>query len=146
MIEREPGAVYNPRKHKHVKVNAMSFGKLVRFMMDGVYSCQELAELTGLHIITVYQYTRELHKAGACRIVEWREDSRGRQMIKVYQIGLGRDMPRMRLTSAERQKASRQRKKANARQQTAVDRAKQAPHELPGAAKEQAARDVARGA
>lgn len=48
-----------------VKINAMSQVKLIALMLDGVYTCEQLAEGTGLHYVTVLQYTRELHRAKA---------------------------------------------------------------------------------
>ena len=42
------------KKRKCVKVNAMSYAILVKHMLDGIYTCQELAEMTGLHLTTVY--------------------------------------------------------------------------------------------
>lgn len=86
-----------------VKVNAISQAQLIRLLLEGDYTCQELAEETGLHYVTVLQYTRELHRAGAAYIARWEKDSRGRDMLKVYKLGRGRDAQRARLTAAERQ-------------------------------------------
>ena len=86
-----------------VKINAMSQAKLIALMLDGVYTCEQLAEETGLHYVTVLQYTRELHRAKAAHISSWEKDSRGREAIKVNQIGRGRDAKREKLTAAQRQ-------------------------------------------
>lgn len=96
-------------RKRRVKVNAMSFGKLVEAMIDGTYNCHGLAEVTGLHYNTVTQYAREMHIAGACHIASWDKDSLGRDTIKVYKIGRGRDAKRQKMTQAER--ASRYRAK-----------------------------------
>jgi hypothetical protein len=73
-----------------VKVNAMSFALLVKEMLAGVYTCAELAERTGLHYVTVLNYTREMHKAGSAHIVGWRRNKLHRYTVKIYGIG---DMP-----------------------------------------------------
>lgn len=99
----------DPRR-KMVKVNALSYGKLVALMLDGVHSCLELAELTGLHYVTVLQYTRELHSAGAAYIDHWEKDSFGRDAIKVYRIGRGKDAKRTRIAAAKRTAAYRAKK------------------------------------
>ena len=98
------------RGRKIVKVNALSFAQLVKFMREGVHSCEELADLTGLHYLTVLQYSRELHLAGEAHISSWVKDSRGRDAIKVYQLGPGADAPRHRKTAVERSAAYRKRK------------------------------------
>jgi hypothetical protein len=100
--------------NKQVKVNAMAYGHLVRLLIDGDRTCEELAEETGLHIVTVLQYTREMHKAGAIHIARYEPDALGRHNTKVYKLGIGKDAPRVRLTSAE--KMARLRDKTKARQ------------------------------
>lgn len=95
-----------------VKVNAWAFAQLVRYMLEGTYNCRELAELTGLHYVTVLQYTREMYRAGACHICMWEQDKRGLDMVKVYKLGDGKDAKRRRLTPGERQARYRAKKKA----------------------------------
>jgi predicted ArsR family transcriptional regulator len=99
-----------PPSHKGkkiIKINAICQAQLIKLMLDGVYTCHELAEQTGLHYVTVLQYARELHAAGAAYICAWEKDSRGRDAIKVYKIGEHRDAQRKRLTAAQRQAKSR---------------------------------------
>lgn len=94
-----------------IKVNAMSQAQLVKLLLDGTHTCYELAEASGLHYITVLHYCRELHKAGAAHIAMWEKDSRGRDLLKVYKLGQGKDAKRRRMTSAERQRKYREKKK-----------------------------------
>jgi len=87
-----------------IKVNAMSFALLVREMLAGKYTCEELAERSGLHYVTVLYYTREMHKAGAAHICAWRMNHRKQYVLKVYGIGNRDDArkPRVALTPAQR--------------------------------------------
>lgn len=85
-----------------IKVNAMAYAHLVELMLDGTHSCQELARATGLHYVTVLDYTRAMHRAGAAHICAWEKDKRGRDLIKVYRIGRGRDAKRQKLSARER--------------------------------------------
>lgn len=104
-----------PQKNKGrriVKINALTQAKLIEAMLDGVYNCQELAEITGLHYVTVLHYTRELHRAKAAHISGWDKDSRGRDVVKIYRIGRGKDAKREKLTGAQRQARTREKKKA----------------------------------
>jgi len=87
---------------KVVKVGALSYAQLVLHMLEGDHTCQELAKLTGLHYVTVLQYTRELHAAGAAHIAQWEKDNLGRDSVKVYKIGAGKDAKRHRDTPAQR--------------------------------------------
>jgi predicted ArsR family transcriptional regulator len=102
-----------PPRHKGkkiIKINALAQAQLIKLLLDGVYTCHELAEQTGLHYVTVLQYTRELHAAGAAHICAWEKDGRGRDAIKVYKIGEGKDAKRKKMTGAQRQAKSRERK------------------------------------
>jgi hypothetical protein len=94
-----------------IKVNAMSQAQLVKLLLDGTHTCYELAEASGLHYITVLHYCRELHKAGAAHIAMWEKDSRGRDLLKVYKLGAGKDAKRSKMSSAERQQKYRDKKK-----------------------------------
>ncbi len=97
---------------KQIKVGALTYAQLIKHMLEGTYSCKELAELTGLHYLTVCQYARELHAAGAAHISSWEKDSRGRDVTRIYKIGEGRDAKRERMTGAQRQAVSRAKRKA----------------------------------
>jgi hypothetical protein len=106
----------NPPRNKGkrcIKINAITQADLIKRLLEGIHSCQALAELTGLHYVTVLQYTRELHRAGAAHISSWEKDVRGRDSVKIYKLGVGRDAKREKLTSADRQVRARARKKAH---------------------------------
>ena len=94
------------------KINAVTQARLIKLLLEGVYTCEQLAEETGLHYVTVLQYTRELHRFGAAHISSWEKDSRGRDVIKVYKLGEGRDAKREKLTGAQRQARTREKRKA----------------------------------
>lgn len=95
-----------------VKINALTQARLIEAMLDGTMSISELAEHTGLHAITVQRYTRELHRAGAAYITQWEKDAKGRDAIRIFKIGRGRDAKREKLTSAQRQARSREKRRA----------------------------------
>ena len=97
-------------KREIVKVSHITNARLVEAMLDGTMSCQELADHTGLHYVTVLQYTRAMYRAKACHIHAWEKDSRGRDVIKIYKIGRGKDAKRHKLTAAERQAHQRAKK------------------------------------
>jgi hypothetical protein len=94
-----------------IKMGAITQAQLIKLMLDGELTCVELAEETGLHYVTVLQYTRELHRAKACFIHHYEKDRRGRDNAKVYKIGVGRDAKREKLTPAQRQARVRDRRR-----------------------------------
>ena len=99
-------------KRKQVKVNAIAYAKMCAAMIPGDLTCQELADETGLHLVTVYQYTREMHAAGAAHIARYEPDTRGRHIIKIYKLGAGRDAKRVRQSAADRQAKHRAKAKS----------------------------------
>lgn len=96
---------------RQIKINAITQAQLIKLLLEGIYSCRELAEHSGLHYVTVLQYTRELHRVGAAHISSWEKDDRGRDAIKVYKLGAGKDAKRQRMTQAERQQKQRVKKR-----------------------------------
>lgn len=98
-------------KQQMRKMNCLAYCNLIKLLMEGTRSCKELAEETGLHVLTVYQYTREFHKAGLAHIVAWEPDTRGRSITKVYMWGEGKDAKRQKIPSTQRSAAYRAKKK-----------------------------------
>ena len=106
-------------KHRRiVKINAYTQALLIKYLLEGVYTCWQLAEETGLHYVTVLHYTRELYRVGAAHISSWEKDVRGRDVIKIYKLGPGKDAKREKMTAAERQ----QRRRDKAKQVTMIQR------------------------
>ena len=101
----------SPKGKRQIKINAIMQAQLIKLLLEGTYTCQEMAEMTGLHYVTVCQYTRELHRAGAAHIAAWEKDPRGRDLAKIYKLGEGNDKRRQKKTQAERQIAYRAKKK-----------------------------------
>lgn len=89
------------------KVGALSYAVLVKYLYEGLYSCNELSDMTGLHYVTVLGYTRAMYRERILHICAWETDSRGRSAIKIYKLGPGKDAKRTKLTSAERSSAYR---------------------------------------
>ena len=77
-----------------IKINALSYAKLVAALIQCPATVQELAEETGLHHLTVSIHVRALYKEGIVRIGGWDHDSMGRQQIKVWAWGKGEDAKR----------------------------------------------------
>lgn len=94
-----------------IKVNAMSYARLISLLMHGDMTMRELAEETGLHYTTVRDYCTELHKAHAIHIARYDPDTHNRHSVKVYKLGKGKDATRPRMSGAERQARRRMKQK-----------------------------------
>lgn len=94
-----------------IKVNAMSYAKLIRLMSERPRSKPQLAELTGLHVWTVRNYVDALHKERVAHVVRWEKDSLGRDVTAVYSLGFGVDVPRQAKPAAQKARERRQRLK-----------------------------------
>lgn len=96
---------------KMVKMSAISLAQLMKYLMEGIYSCRELAEETGLHYVTVLNYTRQMHRVGVIHICAWEKDCRGKDQIKIYAFGNKPDAKRKTMTRYESSKKSREKRR-----------------------------------
>lgn len=103
---------HRPGRKKTVKVNALSFGLMLQYLMQhGHATLAELAEHTGLHPQTVKTWIAEWHRLNVVHVCEWERNSYGRPTIMVYKLGEGRDKPRPKKSQAERARTWRANKK-----------------------------------
>jgi predicted ArsR family transcriptional regulator len=90
-----------------IRINALSFAKLVRCVVDDPATADEAAEETGLHPKTASRYLRALHRERLIHVCQWEKDALGRDRIPVYAFGSKRDRPKAKRTAAERHRAYR---------------------------------------
>ncbi len=96
-----------------VKVNALSYAKLIKALNEGWHTYHDLAEVTGLHYVTVLNYVLALRKERMCHIHAWDLDTRGRETVAQFKLGPGKTAPKKpRLTGAQRQQRQRDKKQA----------------------------------
>lgn len=94
-----------------MKINPSHYAKLVKLMMEGTYTCRELADMTGLAYATVLSYAKALYIEKAAHISMWDKDSVGRDTVKIYMIGAGRDAKRQTMPRTEVYKRYRAKKR-----------------------------------
>jgi hypothetical protein len=70
----------------------MTFAIMCKLLMEGTRTCQELADDTGLHVLTVYDWTRELHRQGVIHICMW--EGEGRSSTRIFKFGPDKDAAR----------------------------------------------------
>jgi hypothetical protein len=92
------------------KINADAFARLVELLGERPRTFATLSELTGLHYTTVRDYVNALHRRRQVHIASWAKDTRGRNCVRMYALGFGKDAPRVKLSDAERMRNHRARK------------------------------------
>jgi DNA-binding IclR family transcriptional regulator len=92
-----------------IKVNAGAYARLIKALRTGDRALTELAEVTGLHYLTVAHYTRALHKAGEVHVSRLRADTLGRMSVKLFTLGPGIDAKRDPMSVRERKRRQRAR-------------------------------------
>ena len=96
---------------KFRKINQLVMAQTVKLLLDGPATAHEVAEHTGIHLVTAQEWMRCLRKEGAVHISGWLADRLGRDTTAVFQLGIGKDKPRHKFTPAERQARHRARKR-----------------------------------
>jgi len=94
-----------------IKVNAMSYAKLVAELQEGGHSVTELADATGLAYCTVREHIVALHREKVIHIGGYNRDVRDREIERVWVWGNDKDVKRAALGHRLRQRRHRAKKK-----------------------------------
>lgn len=92
------------------KVNQDTYARAIKLLLTRPVSAHEIANETGLHIVTAQSLMRTFKQHEVIYVCNWRQDSQGRDAIPVYEIGFMKDKPRRALTPAQRQQRCRDKK------------------------------------
>jgi predicted ArsR family transcriptional regulator len=98
------------KKRQLVKVNQDMYARLLKMLLDDPITAHELAEETGMHIITAQSLMRTMKKHHVVHVCAWEADRLGRDVTPVYKLGGGKDKARHKFTAAERQARYRAKK------------------------------------
>jgi hypothetical protein len=83
------------------KVNQEAYALVFKDLLAGPSTAHELADVSGLHIVTMQSLMRTLKKHKVVHIVAWHPNGRGIDTTPVFQLGQGRDVKRRRKTRAQ---------------------------------------------
>lgn len=101
-----------------VKVNQDMYARVFKHLLTDTATSHEVVEITGMHLLTAYSLMRSLHKHKVVHIVGWHADGKDRDTTPIFKMGVGKDVPRRKLTSAQRQARARAKRIALRNQQT----------------------------
>lgn len=93
-----------------VRLGPLSVAKIMRALLDGPCSMRELQHTSGLSVNTLHGYLRALRKEGVVHISGWEKDATGRDSLRVFSLGPGKDAPRRRKPKAQVARECRKRK------------------------------------
>lgn len=84
-----------------MKVNAMSYAKMLKEIELRGKNVDEVAAATGLSTFAVRGYLKALLKERLIHITHWTTDTRGRDVTAHYMLGFGVDRPRRNKSRAQ---------------------------------------------
>jgi len=80
-----------PRGKYQTKLNGVMFAMMLEDLMTGPSTAQQLADYTGMSLITVQRTLRVMHRRGVVHIAAWDEDARGAKTRRSFALGHGKD-------------------------------------------------------
>lgn len=93
------------------KVNQDTYAKLFASLLEAPQTTHQLAEETGLHLTTVQNLMRTLHRHKVVHVKGWEPNSRGIDTTPVFAFGKGTNVKRRKKTRAQVAADYRRRKK-----------------------------------
>lgn len=94
------------------KINQEIYAKAIKYLMSNDATLKKLSEKIGLNVITTGKLLRVFKKYKLIHICDWENDRLGRDQIMVFRWGDGKDLKRFKMSSKERQRLYRSRKKS----------------------------------
>lgn len=83
-----------PRGKEQVKLNAVMYAEMLAEMIAGPCTAHDIADHTGMHVLTVQRTLRPMHRRGLVHISGYEKDAQGRSVIRVWRFGEGKDAKR----------------------------------------------------
>jgi hypothetical protein len=99
---------------RQVKLGALSFSKVLRALTDGPCTAHELREASGLSVPSLHGLMLALRKESLVHISDWETDATGRESLRVYKLGPGKDKARRKKSKAQITRDWRMRKTVQA--------------------------------
>lgn len=89
------------------KVNQDTYARVFARLIAEPATARQLAEETGLHVVTVQNLMRCFKKHKLVHVTDWDQDTLGRDRTPIYIFGKGKDKAKYCKSSAEKAKSWR---------------------------------------
>lgn len=93
------------------KLNQETYARLFKMLLTDPVTPYELADETGLHIVTAQRLMKIFKKHKVVHVSAWEPNTRGIDTTPVYTLGEGKHKPKRRKSDAQRTSEYRARKK-----------------------------------
>jgi hypothetical protein len=80
-----------PQGKKQVKLNAVMFSIMLEDLLRGPCTAQEIADSSGMALLTTQKTLRAMYRRGVVHISGWELDAAGRCTVRVFALGEGKD-------------------------------------------------------
>jgi hypothetical protein len=80
-----------PRGKYQIKLNAVMFTMLLEELMAGPAKAQDIADYTGMSVLTVQRTLRVMHRRGVIHVAGYEIDQRGAWTLRLFALGQGKD-------------------------------------------------------
>lgn len=85
----KPKRVTRPPQKRPIKINALAVAKVMKSLLDGPCSINELRDVSGLGLNTISRYLNAMVKEKCVHVSAWEKDSMGRDALRVFSLGYG---------------------------------------------------------
>lgn len=108
------------KRSRPIPGSALAMTNLMRMLRDEGGTVEEGVEVSGLHRETVGRWMRVWHREKLTYIIDWVPDKLGRARVPVYKIGRGTDARVEPMSSVERTRRHREKKRKLSLQQAII--------------------------
>jgi hypothetical protein len=84
------------------KVNQDMYAQIFKLLTERPVTAYDISEKVGMHVVNAQGLMRTFKRYGVVHVCNWRQDSMGRDVTPVYELGEGLDKPRRKKTAAQR--------------------------------------------
>lgn len=95
------------------KTDKYCYEVLMKTLKETDLTYKEMVEISGFTIWSLIKYIKKLHAEEKVHVCGYYKDSIGRETIKIFRYGKGKDAVRNKLSGADKQKNYKARKKLN---------------------------------
>jgi hypothetical protein len=90
------------------KTSIEKYAESIKYLISNDVTINKFSKFTGFNASKSGRILRAFYKYNLIHISDWEQDRRGRDSIKIYKWGKGKDAKRFKMTDAEKQRRRRE--------------------------------------